>query len=91
MEPTMKEDLTEITIKLRDPDNQLVSLIEYIRILAGPGHSFEVVVDPDMREYKKSFFMDGDGSFNINDIKMNGKKLVVKNDKIVEGYLKGLQ
>jgi len=87
----MKEDLTEITIKLRDSDNQLVTLIEYIGVLAGPGHSFEVVVDPDMREHKKSFFMDGDGSFFIKDLKMNGKKVVVKNDKIMEGYLKRIQ
>jgi len=87
----MKEDLTEITIKLRDLDNQLVTLIEYIRILAGPGHSFEVVVDPDMREHRKSFFMDGDGSFLIKDVKLNGKTLVVKNDKVMEGYLKRIQ
>lgn len=86
-----KEDLTELVIKLRDPDYQLVRLIEYIRILAGPGHSFEVVVDPDMREHRKSFGMDGDGSFFIKEIKMNGKKVVMKDDKIIEGYLKKLQ
>jgi hypothetical protein len=89
--PIPKEDLTELTIKLRDPDYQLVRLIEYIRILAGPGHSFEVVVDPDMREHRKSFGIDGDGVFFIKELKMNGKKVVMKDDKIIEGYLKKLQ
>ena len=86
-----REDLTELTIKLRDPDNQLVRLIYYIGVLAGPGHSFEIVVDPDMREHRKSFYADGDGSFFIQDIKKNGKKVVMKDDKIVEGYLRKLQ
>ena len=87
----MYNDKKEITMTIIDPDNQLISLIDYINILSGPGHSFEVVVDPDMREHKKSFYMDGDGAFSIKDLKMNGKKVVIKNDKIVEGYLKGLQ
>ena len=85
------EKMTELVITLRDPDYQLVRLIEYIRVLAGPGHSFEVVVDPDMSENKKSFGMDGDGAFYIKDIKMNGKKVVIKDDKLIEGYLKKIQ
>jgi len=64
-----KEDLTELIVRLRDPDNQLVRLIDYIGITSGPGHSFEVVVDPDMREHRKSFFIDGDGSFYIQELK----------------------
>jgi hypothetical protein len=85
------EDLTELVIKLRDHDNQLVQLIEYIRILAGPGHSFIVDVDPEMREHKKTFSMDGDGSFFIKDIKMNGKKVEVKDGKLIENYLQRIQ
>lgn len=87
----VKNDMSKIDIKLKDLDNQLVTLIEYIRVLAAPGHSFVVVVDPDIREYRKSFFIDGDGSFRIEDLKMNGKKVMVKNDKIIEGYLKTIQ
>jgi hypothetical protein len=87
----MIRELDELTIKIRDPEYQLIKLIEYIRVVAGPGHSFDVVVDPDMREHRKSFFMDGDGSFFIREIKMNGKKLKVKDDKIVENYLQKIQ
>ena len=84
-------DLTELVIILRDPDYQLVRLIEYIGRTAAPGHSFEVVVDPNMREHRKSFGIDGDGSFYIQDIKLNGKKLKIEDGKIIEGYLKKLQ
>ena len=84
-------DMLEVTMNLIDPDSQLIFLIDYINRLSNPGHSFEVVVDPDMRENRKSFFIDGDGSFRIKDLKMNGKKVVVKNDKIIEGYLKTIQ
>ena len=86
-----REDLTELIIKLRDPDNQLVRLIDYIQRTAGPGHSFEVVVDPDMRENRKSFGIDGDGSFYIQEIKKDGKIIKFKDGKIIEGYLKKLQ
>ena len=84
-----KEELIELTIKLRDPDYQLIRLIEYIGRVSAPGHSFEVVVDPDMRENRKSFGIDGDGSFYIDEFKMNGKKVKIENNKLVE-YLESL-
>jgi len=84
-------ELTELTIKIRDPDYELVKLIEYIRVTAGPGHSFGVVVDPDMREHRKSFFIDGDGSFFIKDIMINGKKVKIKDEKLIENYLQKIQ
>lgn len=86
-----REDLNEIKILLRDPDNQLVKMIDYIMHTANIGHSFEVVVDPDLREYKKSFYMDGDGSFFIKEVRKNNKKVKVKDDKIIEGYLRKIQ
>lgn len=85
-----KEELTEITISLRDPDNQLIRLIDHIGRAAGPGHSFSVVVDPDDSEYKREFFIDGDGSFFIQDLKMNGKKVKFEKDKLIE-YLEIIQ
>jgi 8-oxo-dGTP diphosphatase len=87
-------DLMKIEILVRDPDYQLVKMIDHIRRLAAPGHSFEVVVDPDVtkEEGKRSFGMDGDGSFHIRELKMNGKKFELDGDgKIVEGYLKFIQ
>jgi len=84
------KDLTEITIKLNDPDNQLIRLIDHISKASAPGHSFDVVVDPDMSEYKKDFFIDGDGSFYIKELKMNGKKVKFEDDKLIE-YLERVQ
>ncbi len=85
-----KEQLTDINIQVRDPDNELIKMLDYIRATAGIGHSFTVVVDPDLREYTKKFSIDGDGSFHINSLKMNGKKVKIKDDKILEKYLRSI-
>jgi hypothetical protein len=85
------DDMPEITIKLRDPDNQLLRLLDYIRELSSPGHSFSVVVDPDMSENRKSFGIDGDGSFFIRQIKLNKKIAKFKDDKLLERYLISLE
>lgn len=85
------KDLDEIVVKVRDPDNQLVKMIDHIMHSANIGHSFEVIVDPDLRERTKKFYMDGDGSFYIKEVKKNGKKVNVKDDKLIEGYLKKIQ
>lgn len=87
----MAKEYDEITVQLRDPDNELVKLIDYIMHSANPGHSFEVVVDPDMKEYRKTFFMDGDGSFYIFKVKKNGREAKVEKDKLIERYLKRIQ
>lgn len=78
------EEFDVIQIELRDPDNQLVKMIDYIMGVANIGHSFEVVVDPDMKDYRKSFFMDGDGPFYINKVMLNSVKVEVKDDKLQE-------
>ena len=79
-----EDKYTEIVVNVRDLDNSLIRLIDYIQSKANPGHSFEVVVDPDDSEYKKSFYMDGDGSFFVKDIKKDGKKVKIKDDKLIE-------
>jgi hypothetical protein len=84
------DDMDIIEVKLRDPDNELIQLIEYIKVCAAPGHSFDVVVDPDSIEGRKSFFMDGDGSFYIRHIKKNKKMTKFKDGKILENYLRSL-
>lgn len=80
--------LDELVIKVRDPDNQLVKMIDHIMYAANPGHSFEVIVDPDLQERTKKFYFDGDGMFYIKEVKKNGKKVKVKDDKLIEEYLK---
>lgn len=84
-------NLPKIEIEVRDGDSQLLQLIEYIRILAAPGHSFDVIVDPDSSENRRSFFMDGDGSFYIKNVKLDGIKVKSKDGKIIEEYLKRIQ
>jgi hypothetical protein len=87
-------DLRKIEILVRDPDYQLVKMIDHVRRLAAPGHSFSVVVDPDVTEAegKQSFGMDGDGSFYIKDIKLDGKKFQLNGEgKVVENYLRDIQ
>jgi GT2 family glycosyltransferase len=60
-----------ITVLVRDQDDSLENLIEYIRDKANPGHSFPVIVDPADSEYRKEFGFDGDGSFFIKKIKVS--------------------
>jgi hypothetical protein len=58
-----------ITLKVRDNENRLKDLLEYIKGIGNIGHSFSIIVDPDDSDYKKEFFWDGDGSDYIKDIK----------------------
>jgi len=69
-----KPEYDTITITLRDPDHQMIKFVEAARNAANPGHSYEVVLDPDSKQYKQSFDFDGDGAFHIKDIKFNGQK-----------------
>jgi hypothetical protein len=65
---TKKEKLT-ITIQNIDSKNKLLELLEYIQQIGNMGHSFEIVIDPDNKQYRKKFFWDGDGSDYIRDVK----------------------
>ena len=51
-----------------DQDGTLRRLIEAIGKHGNGGHSYEIVLDPDYKEEKESFFWDGDGSDRINSI-----------------------
>jgi len=60
----------EVTISFKCSEyaakEELAPLLEYIGKNGNPGHSFEIVVDPDDSEKRESFFFDGDGSSHIN-------------------------
>lgn len=43
-------------------------MLEYIATNGNTGHSFEIVVDPDLKENRKIFGWDGDGSDMIKSI-----------------------
>ncbi|MFH1648338.1 MAG: hypothetical protein ABIA11_01230 [Patescibacteria group bacterium] len=70
--------LTKIEILVRDPDKELVKFLQKIRVWANPGHSFIVVVDPDVSKSdggSEKFFFDGDGSFYLKEILVDGEKV----------------
>jgi hypothetical protein len=70
-----KQEFNIVEVEFRDPDNSFIEMIKYIGSSANAGHSFEVVVDPDSKEGRKSFGIDGDGSFYLKTIKVNGRKI----------------
>lgn len=73
---TEKIESDEIIIKVRDPEKNLIKLIHHIDRLSGPGHSFGVDVDQEAGRKNgwKTFGIDGDGSFHIRSLKLNGKE-----------------
>lgn len=54
-------------VSCRDGEGSLLRLINAIKKLANPGHSFSVVVDPDSKD-SETVFIDGDGSDRINSV-----------------------
>ena len=69
---------TKIEILVRDPDREMVEFLQKIRRHANPGHSFIVVVDPERGKAdggSEKFFFDGDGSFMVKEILVDGEKV----------------
>lgn len=67
-----------IEIECNDTEGELARLLTYIMRTGNIGHSFDIVVDPDDKEYGMSFGWDGDGADRIRSIKVNGKKMEFK-------------
>jgi hypothetical protein len=61
------DQLTIITIEVRDPDNSLGKFLEELKCRANPGHSFSVLMDKE-GDNPISIGFDGDGSFFVGDI-----------------------
>ena len=66
------ENCNQYLVICRDPESSLKTLIEYIGTNGNTGHSFSIVVDPDMTEEegKKTFYWDGDGSDYIKEVRV---------------------
>ena len=69
--------MRKIIIELgNDPDNEMIELINKIKEMTVCGHCLYVALDPDYKEddpdygslRDRTFCLDGDGSFIINDI-----------------------
>lgn len=63
--PGMPGEFTAIRIDATDKGGNLRALLEYIAKIGNVGHSFTIVVDPDLPESTKKFGWDGDGSDHI--------------------------
>ncbi len=64
------EDLKTITIKLNDPEDQLMKLLEFIKVTGNVGHSFSIIADPEDKANSSKFYIDGDGSFRIGSLEI---------------------
>ena len=71
-------DPVKIELSARDSNGQLAELLNYIRHNGNGGHSFVIIVDPDLKENTKRFSWDGDGGDRIEEIKVNGEVLKVR-------------
>ncbi len=64
-------DKKRLTIELTDPDNQLKRLIDYVKETANVGHSFPIIVDQNDKSHEEEFYIDGDGAFYIESVKLD--------------------
>ncbi len=64
------EDLTRITVMVRDQDHSLEKFLREVERRSGTGHSFEGEMDSESDEGAYKFWFDGDGSFRIHDIQV---------------------
>jgi len=87
----MSEEFSKVEILVKGDEGQMARMLEFIRSNSVTGHSFEIVVDPDSDDTRK-FYADGDGSFIIKHVKVNGIKLKVdKEGNVIESYLRSIQ
>ena len=67
--PNLRDESEKhIILTVCDQDKSIQGLIEYIKGLASMGHSFNIEVDPNDKEFHKSFYIDGDGTDHIYDV-----------------------
>jgi len=58
-----------------DAVQEMAKMLEYIGQTGAPGHSFAIVVDPEVAENRKEFSFDGDGADDLREVKVDGKSL----------------
>jgi len=87
----MAEEFAKVEILVKGDEGQMAKMLEHIRQTAVVGHSFDIIVDPDSDE-RRRFYADGDGSFFIKHVKLNGRKFKVdKEGNVMESYLRSIQ
>ncbi len=64
-----ENDTEQVIVTVRKGSGKnLKKLIEYMKDIGNPGHSFGIIVDPEDGERKKNFYWDGDGSDYIESV-----------------------
>jgi len=53
----------------------LVEMIKYIAQIGNGGHSFDIVVDPNVSDNRKTFGWDGDGADYISKVLLDEKEV----------------
>lgn len=81
-------------ITCHDADGSLLELLQAVRDFGNCGHSFEIVVDPDAGNKKKSIFWDGDGSDRIDSItstsaELDLRKVLLANINTIKWIVRG--
>lgn len=66
--PKLNDGQKRIVLTVYDREGSISELLKTIQSYASRGHSFPVTVDGNDSEYKKDFYIDGDGSDRITDI-----------------------
>lgn len=56
-------------LRVHDAESSIYNLLDCIKSVANAGHSFEVVVDPGAEDEFR-FYIDGDGTDHISEIKI---------------------
>lgn len=71
-----EDNFVDISFKVSgDAISELIKLLQHCDSVGGGGHSFEIIIDPEIKENKRTIYFDGDGSDRIKDIKLNGRKI----------------
>lgn len=66
--PKLREGEKRYILTVSDPDKSILNLLLRVQEAANWGHGFPVSVDPNDKEYKRDFYIDGDGMDHIYDI-----------------------
>jgi len=71
-----EDGFAEVSFRVKgDAVHSMLRLLRHCERVGNMGHSFEIVLDPENSEYRKTVGFDGDGSDRIESIKVNGKLL----------------
>lgn len=60
--------MKRVVMYIKDRDNKIENILNYMKELTNAGHGFDVEIDPNDQEYHKHFYVDGDGEDKIRDL-----------------------